>query len=121
MSDDLFLVDVAISADNHIVVEIDSHEGSVSIDDCVAITRAVEQAFDRDKDDYELEVGSAGLTSPQGAKLKGVLSEVGDDTFTIKVAKKVKPEGAKRPVIVEEDVTIKYSETKYTKYLIQFK
>lgn len=141
MGDDLFLVDVAISADNHIVVEIDSYEGSVSIDDCVAITRAVEQAFDRDKEDYELEVGSAGLTSPfkvkaqyeknigndvevltaQGVKLKGVLSEVGDDTFTIKVAKKVKPEGAKRPVIVEEDVTIKYSETKYTKYLIQFK
>ena len=141
MGDDLFLVDVAISADNHIVVEIDSYEGSVSIDNCVAITRAVEQAFDRDKEDYELEVGSAGLTSPlkvkaqyvknigndvevlttQGAKLKGVLSEVGDDTFTIKVAKKVKPEGAKRPVIVEEDVTIKYSETKYTKYLIQFK
>ena len=141
MGDDLFLVDVAISADNHIVVEIDSHEGSVSIDHCVAITRAVEQAFDRDKEDYELEVGSAGLTSPfkvkaqyeknigndvevltaQGSKLKGVLSEVGDDTFTIKVAKKVKPEGAKRPVIVEEDMTIKYSETKYTKYLIQFK
>ena len=138
---DLFVVDVAISADNHIVVEIDSYEGSVSIDNCVAITRAVEQAFDRDKEDYELEVGSAGLTSPlkvkaqyvknigndvevlttQGAKLKGVLSEVGDDTFTIKVAKKVKPEGAKRPVVVEEDVTIKYSETKYTKYLIQFK
>ena len=141
LSDDLFLVDVTISADNHIVVEIDSHEGSVSIDHCVAITRAVEQAFDRDKEDYELEVGSAGLTSPfkvkaqyeknigndvevlttQGVKLKGVLSEVGDDTFTIKVAKKVKPEGAKRPVIVEEDMTIKYSETKYTKYLIQFK
>ena len=141
LGDDLFLVNVAISADNHIVVEIDSYEGSVSIDNCVAITRAVEQAFDRDKEDYELEVGSAGLTSPlkvkaqyvknigndvevlttQGAKLKGVLSEVGDDTFTIKVAKKVKPEGAKRPVIVEEDVTIKYSETKYTKYLIQFK
>ena len=141
LSDDLFLVDVAISADNHIVVEIDSYEGSVSIDNCVAITRAVEQAFDRDKEDYELEVGSAGLTSPlkvkaqyvknigndvevlttQGAKLKGVLSEVGDDTFTIKVAKKVKPEGAKRPVVVEEDVTIKYSEIKYTKYLIQFK
>ena len=141
LGDDLFLVDVAISADNHIVVEIDSYEGSVSIDNCVAITRAVEQAFDRDKEDYELEVGSAGLTSPlkvkaqyvknigndvevlttQGAKLKGMLSEVGDDTFTIKVAKKVKPEGAKRPVIVEEDMTIKYSETKYTKYLIQFK
>ncbi|MGN0213431.1 MAG: ribosome assembly cofactor RimP [Muribaculaceae bacterium] len=141
MGDDLFLVDVTIDGDNRIVVEIDSYEGSVSIDDCVAITRAVEQTFNRDQEDYELEVGSAGLTSPfkvkaqyeknigndvevltkQGEKLKGVLSNVDDETFTIKVTKKVKPEGAKRPVLVDEDVTIKYNETKYTKYLIQFK
>lgn len=141
IGDDLFLVDVTIDGDNRIVVEIDSYEGSVGIDDCVAITRAVEQAFDRDQEDYELEVGSAGLTSPfkvkaqyeknigndvevltkHGEKLKGVLSEAGDEAFSIKVAKKVKPEGAKRPVLVEEEVTIKYSETKYTKYLIQFK
>ena len=74
------------------------------------------------KAQYEKNIGNdVEVLTAQGAKLKGVLSEVGDDTFTIKVAKKVKPEGAKRPVIVEEDVTIKYSETKYTKYLIQFK
>ena len=70
---------------------------------------------------YGMDMMGKGLESAAGSKLKGVLSEVSDDTFTIKVAKKVKPEGAKRPVIVEEDVTIKYSETKYTKYLIQFK
>ena len=130
-----------MSGDNRIVVEVDSREGSVKIDDCVAINRAVEASFDRDVEDYELEVGSAGLTSPfkvkaqyeknlgnevevltnDGRKLKGVLSAVDDDTFTIKVTKKVKPEGAKRPVMVEEDETINYNETKYTKYLIQFK
>ena len=141
LGDDLFLVDVAISADNHIVVEIDSHEGSVSIDDCVAITRAVEQAFDRDKDDYELEVGSAGLTSPfkvkaqydknignpvevlttDGRKLKGTLTEAGDNAFVVEIEKMVKPEGAKRKVKVLENITLKYNEIKYTKYLIDFK
>ncbi|MCI6893238.1 MAG: ribosome assembly cofactor RimP [Bacteroidales bacterium] len=141
LGDNLFLVDIEVSGDNRIVVEVDSREGSVKIDDCVAINRAVEASFDRDVEDYELEVGSAGLTSPfkvkaqyeknlgnevevltnDGRKLKGVLSAVDDDTFTIKVTKKVKPEGAKRPVMVEEDETINYNETKYTKYLIQFK
>lgn len=137
----LFLVDVAVSKDNVVTVEIDAITGSVSIDDCVAITKAVEADVDRDKEDYELEVGSAGLISPfkvkaqyeknignevevlttDGKKHKGVLSAVGDDDFTIMESKKVKPEGAKRPVVVEEPLTFKYSETKQTKYLIQFK
>ena len=114
---------------------------SVSIDDCANLTRAIESHFDREKEDYELEVGSAGLTSPfkvkrqyekyldeevevltnDGRKLKGTLKSVDEETFTIGIAKKVKPEGAKRPIEVIEDETINYNETKYTKYLIQFK
>lgn len=137
---DLFLVDLTVSRDNNIVVEIDSKE-SVSIDDCASLTKKIESNFDRDKEDYELEVGSAGLTSPfkvkqqyekfleeevevltkDGRKLKGILNAVGEETFTIGVAKKVKPEGAKRPIEVIEDETFNYSEIKYTKYLIQFK
>lgn len=137
---ELFLVDVNVSRDNNIIVEIDSMD-SVSIDDCANITRTIESAFDRDKEDYELEVGSAGLTSPfkvkrqyekylgedvevltnDGRKLKGVLKEVLDETFIIGITKKVKPEGAKRPIEVIEDETINYNEIKYTKYLIQFK
>lgn len=137
---ELFLVDVTVSRDNNIVVEIDSMD-SVSIDDCANLTRAIESNFDREVEDYELEVGSAGLTSPfkvkqqydkymgeevevltkDGKKLKGTLKEAGDDTFTVGISKKVKPEGAKRPVEVIEDETFNYSEIKYTKYLIQFK
>lgn len=137
---ELFLVDVTVSHDNNIVVEIDSMD-SVSIDDCANLTRAIESNFDREVEDYELEVGSAGLTSPfkvkqqydkymgeevevltkDGKKLKGTLKEAGDDTFTMGISKKVKPEGAKRPVEVIEDETFNYSEIKYTKYLIQFK
>ncbi len=59
----LFLVDVKVTPDNNITVEVDSREG-VDIDECVNLTRAIEARFDRDVEDYELEVGSAGLTSP---------------------------------------------------------
>ena len=137
---ELFLVDVAVSRDNNIVVEIDSMD-CVSIDDCAKLTKAIESHFDRDVEDYELEVGSAGLTSPfkvkrqyekyideeveiltkDGRKLKGTLKDATDDNFTVSITKKVKPEGAKRPVDVTEDETFNYDEIKYTKYLINFK
>lgn len=60
---DLYLVDVEVTPANEIRVEIDS-DASVDIDRCVELTREIEQEFDRDVEDYELEVGSAGLTSP---------------------------------------------------------
>ena len=136
---DIFIVDLTVSPQNDIVVELDSMS-SLDIDTCAAVTRAIEKDFDRDTDDYNLEVGSAGLTSPfrvrrqyeknigndieiltaDGRKLKGELKEAGDTDFTIVVSRKVKPEGAKRPVMVDEDVTLKYDEIKYTKYLIEF-
>lgn len=135
---DGFLVDVKVSKDNVVVVEIDSYSG-VSIDDCITLTRKIESEFDRDVEDYELEVGSAGLTAPftvwkqydknigndvevltkDGKKLKGVLKSAGEEEFVITISKKEKPEGAKRPVMVDEDIELKYNETKYTKYLIQ--
>lgn len=134
---DIFLVDIEISPDNRIVVEIDSMT-SIGIDDCVKINNAIEANFDRDIEDYELEVGSAGLTAPfkikaqyiknvgnpvevqttDGRKLKGNLKEANDDSFTITTTTKVKPEGAKRPIMVEEDIVINYNETKYTKNII---
>ena len=58
-----FFVDVTVSADNVIKVEIDADEG-VDIDFCVELNRFIEANFDREVEDYELEVGSAGLTSP---------------------------------------------------------
>lgn len=75
-----FLVDVTVSRDNQIVVEIDNDE-AVDIDECVAISQYIDGHMDRDKEDFELEVGSAGLTSPlktlrQFAKFEGEQMEV---------------------------------------------
>ncbi len=137
---DIFLVDIVVNPGNVIVVEIDSKEG-IDIDTCATITRKIESVFDRDVEDYELEVGSAGLTSPfkvkgqylknigndievltrDGRKLQGVLTEVGNDCFTIEVEKKVKEPGAKRPKMVKEPTTFNFDETKSVKYLIKFK
>lgn len=136
---DLFLVDVRIDNDNNITVEIDS-DTTVDIDECVRLTRLVETEFNRDEEDYELEIGSAGLTSPlrtprqylknignevevltkSGQKTKGTMKAADNEGFVLTVEKKEKREGQKRPVTVETDIAFKYDEIKYTKYLLQF-
>ena len=115
-----FLVDVEISPDDRIVVEID-HADGVWIEDCVELSRYIEDRLDRDEEDYELEVGSAGLGQPfkvpqqyvnfigknvevldgDGKKVKGVLKSVDGNDFTVTVAEKVKQEGKKRPVLTD--------------------
>ena len=60
---DYFLVDVEVTTDNRILVEID-HADGVWIEDCVALSRFIEERLSRDEEDYELEVGSAGLGQP---------------------------------------------------------
>ena len=135
-----FLVDVSVSPDDKIVVEIDHAEG-VWIDDCVELSRFIESKLDREEEDYELEVGSAGIGQPfkvlkqylihigkevevltrDGKKLEGVLKDANEENITLTVLKKVKPEGVKRPKLVEEDITYTYNDIKYTKYLISFK
>ena len=60
---DYFLVDVSVSADNCVSVEIDHAEG-VWIEDCADLSRHIESGLNGEADDYELEVGSAGLGQP---------------------------------------------------------
>ena len=139
-SSDYFVVDVEIKPGNVIVVEIDSDK-AVSIDDCAELSRYIEEHLDRDAEDFELEVGSAGITSPfkvlrqyrknignevemllkAGKELTGILKDANEENVTLTVEKQVKPEGAKRKITVEEDQTYSYDEIKYTKYLIRFK
>ena len=135
-----FLVDIEISPDNRIVVEID-HAGGVWIEDCVALSRYIEERLSRDDEDYELEVGSAGLGQPfkvpqqyvnfvgkevevldaDGIKVKGILKAVDGNDFTVGVEEKVKVEGKKRPVKMEVDHVYQMDKVKYTKYIISFK
>ena len=58
-------------------MEIDHAEG-VWIEDCVALSRHIEDGLDRDETDFELEVGSAGLGQPFKV-LRQYEIHVGDD------------------------------------------
>ena len=135
-----FLVDIEISPDDRIVVEID-HADGVWIEDCVELSRFIEDHLSRDEEAYELEVGSAGLGQPfkvaqqyhcfvgkdvevldaDGKKYKGVLKAVEGNDFTVTVQEKQKVEGKKRPQLVDTDHTFQMDKVKYTKYLINFK
>jgi len=141
-----FLTDVKVTPDNQITVEIDSMN-AVDIDECVSLTRAIEAEFDRDKEDYELEVGSAGITSDfkiraqytknigndvevltrDGRKLHGVLTAVapGEPSdhsigFTVEIPVKVKEPGAKKPVIRQEALQFTSDDCKYVRYDLKF-
>ena len=117
---DYFLVDVTVSPDDKIVVEIDHAEG-VWIDDCVELSRYIEDNLSRDEEDYELEVGSAGIGQPFKVLQQYIIHKGDENQFSLTVQTKIKPEGSKRPKLVEQLVTFKYDEIKYTKYLISFK
>ncbi len=133
-----FLVDLSVSADDRVVVVID-HADGVWIEDCAELSRFIESRLNRDDEDYELEVGSAGLGQPfrvhrqyeihvgkpvetqtlDGHKYRGNLLSVDADGFEIGVMQKVKEEGKKRPELKEVPVRLAFSEVAFTKYLIQ--
>ena len=135
-----YLVDVKVTPDNRVSVEIDSFDG-VSIEFCMELNKHIESKFDREVEDYELEVSSAGLTEPfkvlkqyqknianevevltkLGKKFTGVLTEVTEKEFVIEIEKQEKPEGAKRKITVTENLTFSYEDIKTTKYIIRFK
>jgi ribosome maturation factor RimP len=59
----LFLVDVTVSPGNRITVHADSMKG-ITIEECIAVSRFIESRFNRETEDYELEVSSPGLENP---------------------------------------------------------
>jgi ribosome maturation factor RimP len=105
----LFIVAVKVSSSNRITVLADRNEG-ITIDECAAIHRAVENGLDRDVEDFELQVSSPGLDSPfyvteqyfknqgrrvevidnEGVKYTGTLKNVTPGGFELETEVKVK-------------------------------
>lgn len=135
-----FLVDVEVTPDDRIVVEID-HKDGVWIEDCAELSRFIEERLNRDEEDYELEVGSAGLGQPfkvlqqyencigeevevlqkDGKKFTGILKSVDAPSFVVTTKEKKKLEGQKRPQMVETDREFSMDDIKYCKYVLNFK
>ena len=137
---DYFLVDIMMEGDDRIAIEID-HADGVWIEDCAELSRFLQEKLGEELDDFELEVGSAGLGQPfkveqqyrnhvgdqvevidaEGRKLTGTLKQVDGRRFTLTTQEKQVPEGKKRPVKVDVDREFSMDEVKSAKYLLNFK
>lgn len=135
----LFLVELKVSSGNQISVYLDGDEG-VPISSCVEVSRLIEGTFDRDIEDYELEVSSVGVSRPlavprqfkkntgrdiafvneEGAKIKGKLLEADEHGFTIEKELPKKKKKDKEPG--EDPVqTFPYNTAKEVKVQVSFK
>ncbi len=133
---DMYMVKLSVGKENTINIYLDGDSG-VQIDDCVALSRHIESSFDRDKEDFELSVSSAGIGEPlvhkrqyenrvnkpvevllkEGAKFKAVL--LGIDDNELKVARKVKEKQKKGSKFVTgEPEIISLDNIKYIKEII---
>ncbi len=128
---DKYLVNMKITPDNRIFVDLDGDNG-INIDDCIEVSRAIENSLNRDEEDFELNVSSAGADSPlkmprqyrrhvgrelsvepfEGAKVEGILTEAGDSQFTIKT------KGSKKEP--SKELTFAYEDVKTARVLIRF-
>ncbi|MDC1244063.1 ribosome assembly cofactor RimP [Crocinitomicaceae bacterium] len=138
---DLYVVELTISANNVIRVEVDKLEENVSVDECVSISRNIEHNLDREEEDFELHVSSAGLDKPfrhinqykknigrmvkvkplDSSKIEGLLSIVDEKGIVIIHSEKKRIEGKKKKEIVEEEFRFDFDKIKETKIVISFK
>ena len=136
---DCFLVDVHVTPMNKIIVLID-REGSVAINQCVSVSRFIENSLDRETEDFELEVSSAGLDQPfkvlrqytknvgkevdvkliDGKKINGNLVSANEEGITVLQITKERIEGQKAKRNVEKNLSLKFPEIKETKIVIKF-
>lgn len=132
-----FFVSIKVSGDNHIEILADTDKG-ITIDQCGEISSKLEEILDRDKEDFELEVSSPGLTEPfrvprqyaknigndveivliDGQKLEGTLIVADSDGVTIKQTVTEKVNGKRKKSVI--DNTIRFDNIKTTKLKIKF-
>lgn len=137
---DLFVVSCTVSPANEVELLIDS-DTSVAIDACVALSRAIEAEFDREVEDFELMVASAGIGSElkclrqyhklvgksvevllkSGIKLLAQLDQVSDEGITLSYQEKQAVEGKKRKELVKVTHSYSFDQIKYTKEYLDFK
>ena len=136
----LYIIEVTVSKDNDVEVTIESEEGKVELEDCVAISRFFETKFDRETEDYSLTVTSAGLDQPfkvlkqfvkavgkkvevqlkGGKKMVAVLEAADEESITLKYSQKEAVEGKKKKEIVEHVDRFTMDQVNSVKPFIEF-
>jgi ribosome maturation factor RimP len=131
----LFLVTVKVSNANRIIVLADKKEG-ITIDECAAIHRHIENGLDRETEDFELQVSSPGLDTPfavidqyyknegkkvevtdnEGSKYIGKLKNVTAEGFELETEIKIKGR-----TIELKDISFNIEQIKSTRVILTIK
>jgi len=134
---DKFLVEVTVKSGNNIDVILDGDNG-VKISDCVAMSRHIESNLDREIEDFNLRVLSAGIGQPyklkrqyrknigqlvkvimlDGKEIKGTLVKVAEKEIVIDVKQKKKQKAIEGEL---NEITLLFDEIKETKEIVTFK
>ena len=137
---DRFVVDVKCSPANEIEVVIDA-DSTIDLDACVELSRKIEAEFDREVEDYELSVFSAGVGQPlkllrqynkliggtvevlltSGVKMLATLKEASHEGITLSYTERKLVEGKKRKVEVEVEEFHAFDQIKWVKEYLDFK
>ena len=140
LGEKMFLVDVHVSASNIIKVLVDSYDG-ITIEQCVEISRYIENKLDREREDFELQVSSPGLSEPfrvkeqylknrgrqieiitiEGEQLSGLLKEATPEWILLETSTQKKMEGFKKKQRIVEEHQLNYSDIKNAKIVVTFK
>ncbi len=134
----LFLIDLTITDAMKIIVTLDGDDG-VQLQDCIDISRAIENNLDREVNDFSLEVASAGLSSPLklvrqykkniGRTLKvktgndqieALLIDANEDFITLSWSAREPKKIGKGKETVEKKLELPYSEIKEAIVTITF-
>lgn len=138
-------MDVKVASGNVIRVALENDD-KTSIKECVALSRHIEGSFDREEEDFSLDVGSPGLDQPlkvlrqylkligkqvavnpvEGKKIVGELISVEDNEgevrgLVIKTREKKRIDGRKSKQWVEEELQFNVEDLEWTKVIISFK
>ena len=100
----LFLIDLNINDANKIIVILDGDAG-VQLQDCINISRAIENNLDREEIDFALEVASAGISLP----LKLVRQYHKNIGRTLKIKTKSQTIEAKLLNVSEENISVEWN------------
>ena len=137
---DVFIVECQSTPSNDITLVLDA-DSRVSIDTCVAVSRAVDAVFDRDVEDFSLTVTSAGIGEPlkllrqykkivgspieillkDGIKILATLDDATESGITVSYDEKVAVEGRKRKELQHIVRTIAFEDIKSAKEYLDYK
>ncbi len=135
-----FLVELVVKEGNVISLEIDSLVG-ITVQECIAFSKAIESELDREVEDFELQVSSPGLDKPfrvieqyqknigrdvkvapvDGVVFKGELKEVNEDGIMVEYSIKERIEGRKKKETIVKQERINFNNIKETTVIISFK